>query len=706
MESLPPDDAAPTPPLRDEPAKLRLPELFAGFRHRRIYQVVLGYAVVAWLVLQVSAVVLPGLDAPKWLLRVVIVVALAGLGGALLAGWMLDRRTMGKTLLPRGARAVGYVLLSTLPAAAMAAWFLSPPAWKRPTRSIGAPAIKLDLPEKSIAVLPFDSLSADQDNAFFTDGVQDEILTDLARVADLKVISRTSVMQYRGNSARNLRDIAAQLGVAHVVEGSVQRAGHTVRVNAQLIDARTDAHEWAMNYDRPLNDVFAIQSEIAQAIADQLRAKISPEEHVAMTHLPTTDVLALQLYQQAQELESRQADSDARDGLLQAVDLLEQATKRDPGFLPAYCLLCQVHLDLYWEDFDHTDARREAGHVALTQAVRVGPDAGETHLAQALYAYHGFRDYDRALAELSLARRSLPNSAEVTSTLAVIYRRQGRWDECTREFERAAEQDPRNFETLQETAFTYGGLRCYGEAARFYERALAVVPGDTFTREMYATLSSGARADFGPLRALNAAIVRGAKPAELEVSAFFRLTVALDDRDAEGARAALTTLPAAGDPDNTNVLLPKEWFAGVCADVFGDAASAQANFAAAREKMAAQVRTQPDYAEAWSALGRIDAMLDRKDDALREGRRAADLLPVSKDAWDGPAIASNLAAIYARTGNKDLALQVLENLIQQKLGNAVQEISYGALKLDPRWEPLRGDPRFDALVAALAPSRS
>ena len=422
-----------------------------------------------------------------------------------------------------------------------------------------------------------------------------------------------------------------------------------------------------------------------------------------MSQILTKDALALQLYQQADELDNREAASDARDGLFQAVSLLEQAIKRDPGFLAAYCLLSRVHVDLYWNDFDHTDARREAGRAALEQAVRLAPNAGETHIAQAIFAYHGFRDYDRALTELALARRSLPNSADAAFMLAMIYRRQGRWDESIQASERAAELDPRNFPLLQETAFTYANLRRYADAARYHQRALAVLPGDTFTREMFAVLAFAERADLGPLRALHAAIAAANKPAESESSAYFRLFVALAERDAAGARAALATIPAVGNPDNTNVFLPREWYAGQVAFLFGDPAEAQASFAAARERMEKQVRAQPDYAEAWSALGRIDAMLGRKDEALVEGRRAVELLPLSKDAWDGAGVASNLADIYARTGMTDLALQELERVVRLRGGNDLLESSYGGLRLDSRWDPLRGNPRFEALVASLAP---
>ncbi|MBE7209789.1 MAG: hypothetical protein INR65_02120 [Gluconacetobacter diazotrophicus] len=695
-------DEEPTPPAPRPRA------LLDAWREHRFYGAAVGYLVAAWVVLQVAAIVLPGFGAPAWALRALMVVLALGLGVTLLAVWSRDRRRRGLPLVPRAVGGkLAWALTAVLPAAFVTTFFLLRPM-PRPAAEARLAAVNKEpatpsVPEKSIAVLPFENLSDDKANGFFTDGVQDEILTDLARVADLRVVSRTSVMQYRGNTARDLRGIAAQLGVAHIVEGSVQRAGNEVRVNAQLIDARTDAHEWAMNYDKTLDNVFTVQTEVAQAIAEQLRARISPEEHVAMTTVPTRDALALQLYQQAKELDTREADTDSREGLLLAVSLLEQAVKRDPGFLSAYCLLSRIHLDLYWNGFDHTDGRREAARAALADAARVGPDAGETHLAQAVFAYHGFRDYDRALAELAVARRSLPNSAEVSATLAFIYRRQGRWEECVRELEQAAVQDPRNFQTLQEAAFTHAGLRRYAEATRYYRRALAVSPSDTHTREEFALVPYLERGDLGPLQTLNASLVAVGKPAELESSAAFRLLTALAGRDPAEARSALAVFPATGDQDNANVFLPKEWFAGMSAAVFGDAAAARANFAAARDGLEAQVRAQPEHAEAWSALGRIDAMLGRKDEALREGRRASELLPISRDAWDGPAIASNLAAIYARTGEKDLALQELERLTQLRRGNDYQEVAYGPLKLDPRWEPLRGDPRFDAIVASLAP---
>jgi TolB-like protein len=306
----------------------------------------------------------------------------------------------------------------------------------------------IPISEKSVAVLPFENLSEDKANAYFADGVQDEILTDLAKVADLKVISRTSVMQYKNLATRNLREIAQQLGVAHVLEGSVQRTGNRVRVSAQLIDARTDMHLWAEHYDRDLADVFAIQSEIAKKIADQLQAKISPSEKAAIEKAPTTDLAAFDLYERAKALWADVTDPlHATEKLPQAAQLLDEAVARDPQFLLAWCLLSRVHGALYWTGHDRTQPRLELANVAVQTALRLQPEAGEAHRALATYYYYGFRDYARARSELAVARRTLPNDAEIFLYTGLIDRREGHWDDSTRNLERALELDPRNLFT-------------------------------------------------------------------------------------------------------------------------------------------------------------------------------------------------------------------------------------------------------------------
>ena len=318
---------------------------------------------------------------------------------------------------------------------------IAPPSASAPT-----PAAVV-ISEKSIAVLPFENLSEEKANAFFTEGVQDQILTNLAQIADLKVISRTSVMNYKSGAPRNLREIGQQLGVAHVVEGSVQRAGNKVRVNAQLIDTRNDTHLWAQTYDRDLADVFAIQSEIAKGIADQLQTKLSPNEKKAIEQPPTTDLAAFDLYSRAKSLLLTQSFSvtsepDAR----KAIELLDEAVKRDPSFFDAYCRLAGAHEFVYaTSGTDHTPARLALAEAAVQAATRLRPDATETHLARAQYLYYGLRDYAGALAELEIARRALPNDPRLFELTGYILRRRGQQEEGLRNLERAVELDPRNF---------------------------------------------------------------------------------------------------------------------------------------------------------------------------------------------------------------------------------------------------------------------
>src|SRR6266480_3281794 len=337
--------------------------------------------------------------------------------------------------------------------------------------------------DKSIAVLPFENRSEDKANAYFTDGVQDEILTDLAKIADLKVISRTSVLQYKSGVARNLREIAQQLGVANVVEGSVQRLGNRVRVNAQLIDARNDAHLWAQTYDRDLADVFAIQSEIAKAIADQLQAKLSPNEKKAIEQPPTTDLAAFDLYSRAKSLVLTASFSARTEpDLRQAVELLNQAATRDPAFFEAYYQLAFVHGRLYSLGFDHTASRLASAEAALQAAIRLRPDAGETHLARANYLYYGPRDYAGALAELENGRRSLPNDPRLYELTGYILRRRGQQEEGLRNLEKAIELDPRNSFIMQQIALSYQFLRRYPEEAAILDRALTIIPKDAATK--------------------------------------------------------------------------------------------------------------------------------------------------------------------------------------------------------------------------------
>jgi TolB-like protein/class 3 adenylate cyclase/Tfp pilus assembly protein PilF len=556
------------------------------------------------------------------------------------------------------------------------------------------------IPEKSIAVLPFENLSEEKANAFFADGVQDEILTDLAKIADLKVISRTSVMQYKSGLARNLRKIGEELGVAHVVEGSVQRAANKVRVNAQLIDARTDAHLWAQTYDRDLADVFAIQSEIAKAIADQLQAKLSPNEKTAIEERPTNNIAAFDEYSRAKTLLLTTGfNVSQRTNYLQAVDNLNSAIARDPSFFEAYYQLAHANDSLY-ALLDHTPARLAQAETALQGAARLRPDAPETHLARASHLYFALRDYKTALAELEIARRGLTNDPRIYELTGYILRRQGKHEEGLRDLKHAVELDPQNPETLAQLALSYQFLRRWPDMAAVLDRALAITPDDIETRMQRGLVDFLWKADPRPLhQAIER--VRAEQPASIAHAADNWFIGALAERDWAGAEQALAALgdnPFWGDG---TVLLSRHFGEGLLARAMHDDAKAAEAFAAARLEQEQLVERQKDYGPALCALGLIDAGLGKKGVALEEGKRAMELMPVEKDSINGQRMQIYFAIIAAWVGEKDLALQQLA--LAGPTPGACLIASYGSLKLLPFWDPLRGDPRFEKIVASLAP---
>ncbi len=567
---------------------------------------------------------------------------------------------------------------------------------RRPIHS--APAVA----EKSIAVLPFENLSAEKQNEYFADGVQDQILTDLAQIADLKVISRMSVMQYKSGIARNLREIGQQLGVANVVEGSVQRAGNRVRVNAQLVDARTDAHLWAQTYDRDLADVFAIQSEIAKAIVAQLQAKLSPNEKKAIEQPPTTDLAAFDLYSRAKSLLLRAGFSLMNEpDLHKAIELLDEAVKRDPSFFDAYCLLAFAHEQLYAvSGFDHTPARLALAEAAVQAATRLRPDAAETHLARAQYLYYGLRDYAGALAELEIARRALPNDPRLFELTGYILRRRGQQEEGLQNLQRAAELDPRNIDILQQIALSYQFLGRYAEAIAALDRALAIAPDNVGTRTARAEYELFWKGETRPLhQTIDAILAQG--PGAIASAAGDWLDCALAEHDPAAAERALV---AVGDNPywvESTIILSRSFGEGLLARMTKDEAKARTAFEAARAQQEKIVQGQPDYGPTLCVLGLIDAALGRKDLALDEGRRAIALTPVEKDVKNGSLVLQYFAITAAWAGEKELALQQLEAGLRAPAASLM--LSYGALKLFPFWDPLRGDPRFEQIVQSLAP---
>jgi serine/threonine-protein kinase len=558
-------------------------------------------------------------------------------------------------------------------------------------------APKTRAPEKSIAVLPFENLSSDKQNSDFSDGVQDEILTDLARIADLKVIGRTSVMQYKSGVARNLREIGQQLGVAHLVEGTVQRSGNRVRVNAQLVDARTNRRSWGQTYERDLADVFAIEGEIATAIAAELNAKLSPNEKSAIERPTTSEITAFDLYTRAHNLLLTGSFRDDDGGhLRQAADLLNQAVARDPAFFQAYCQLTYAHDRLYFDGFDHTAARLASAEAAIQAACRLRPDAGEAHLARAQNLYWGYLDYDGALTELEVARRNLPNDARIFQLMAYVQRRQGRWDESTRDLERAVELDPRDLETLHQIATNNDLFRRYAEEKSTLDRALAIEPNHSETKVARANVDLDWKADTQPLhQVINE--INAENPAGVRGTANNWLICALAERDAAAAKDALIALGETPFVDGS-IQWNHPLVEGLIARMTKDDAKARAAFTAARAEQEKIVQAEPNHGPPRCVLGLIDAALGRKEEALREGRRAVELLPVEQDAIRGKAMIRYLAKIAAWVGDNDLACEQLAIATQVPSG-----VTYGQLKLMPWWDPLRGDPRFEKIVASLAP---
>ena len=554
-----------------------------------------------------------------------------------------------------------------------------------------------------IAVLPFENLSDEKEHAFFADGVQDDILTKLGKIADLKVISRTSVMQYRGK--QNVRDIGNALRVSHVLEGTVRRFGGKVHINAQLVDARSDVGVWAEEYDRDLNDVFAIETEVAQSIANRLRAKVSAREKIAMQEWPTKDLVAYDLYVRAMALIEKASlaglvdfKSNREKDLLQAVDLLNQAVARDSAFLIAYCWLARAHDTLYFGDFDPTPGRLALAKSVIDSAFRLKPDSGETHLALALHLYWGYFDYKRARAELAIVQRALPNNPRGFEIAGWIDRREGRWSDAVRNLERASELDPQSTFTLSNLASTYCFLHERQQARATMDRLLAINPNDIGVRLDRAGLAIDERADTRPLRAAIEKILAD-DPAQAENQAVkgYRFVLALLERDLVTAGRAAEALPEKSSL-NDDFEYSRAFYIGLAARMKGDGEAARTAFLTARAEQEALVRAKPNFGPFLSALGVIDAGLGRKEEALREGRHGVELTPVAKDSMLAPKVISSLALIYAWTGERDLAIEQLE--ITAKLPKGPD---YGDLRLNPIWDSLRGDPRFEKIVASLAP---
>jgi TolB-like protein/Tfp pilus assembly protein PilF len=670
---------------------------FGELRRRNVYKVAAAYAIVSWLIIQVATQTFPVLEIPNWCVRLVIVLLVLGFPVAMILAWAYELTPDGikraDEVAPAQAQAVSRRTGQRLNALIIAvlgcavAFLL----YQRFHPSAASAAI----PEKSIAVLPFDNFSDDKENAFFADGIQDDILTSLAKIHDLKVISRTSVMPYRGATKNNLPQIAQALGVVNVLEGSVRRGEGRVVVSVQLIDARSDRHLWAKRYDRPLADSLGLQGELASEIAGELRATLSPEEKDRVVTKPTENPDAYVLYLKARPYESN-PDRLFEDFKL-AERLYSEAIQHDPSFALAYARLSATLARIYhW--FDPTDDRKGQIKKNAEKALALKPDLGEGHLALGLYYYWTEANYDKALEQLRMASAALPNDSEIGYVSAAIRRRQGKWKENLELLKKSQAVDPGNSNVASEIAFTYAFIHDWRQAAQMYDRVVALAPGSANFKINRAYIDLYANGKTDALKAALADIPAGVDPSGLVTRA--RWDLAMLERDYAAADLAMASY-ALDVFQSDGMPMPKSFFRGCTALARGDAAAAQTQFAAALPTFESAVQQAPSTGLRHANLGLLYSFMGRKEDAIREARRAVELEPASKDAVVAPWMNGFLAMIYARTGDLDLALPILERALASPfpVDNTNCSVSYNDLRKRWQWDLVRNDPRFQKLLA-------
>src|SRR6266576_3360980 len=614
---------------------------FAELKRRNVYKVAVAYAVAAWALAQGIAQVFPVFGVPNWIIQLIVLLIVIGFPIALVLAWAFE-------LTPEGLKRTEDVDLSR-PRLKPQAWIYI--AVIGAVLSIGLffvgryTAVKANASEnsfaKSIAVLPFENISEDKQNSYFADGVQEPLLTNLAKVSDLRVISHTSSRQYKSGVQRNLREIGKQLGVAYIVEGSVQRSRDRLRINAQLIDARTDTHVWAETYDRTAADLFAIQSELAQSIVSQLKAKLSPQQKTEIEERPTQDLVAFELYLQAKQIvDSYLIAEDVRAALLKALQLLEQAIKRDENFGSAYCYAARANDLLYFFDLDPTPERVLLAEAAVKAALRLRPDSAEAHFAMADFLFRCHRDYDGALHELAIARPGLPNDAAFFILSGYINRRRNNWAQAERDFLDAVALDPRNPNAYNLLADTYNLQRRYVASTQVYDRVIAAGERTPIVLFRRASALFNGTGDAGGLRDVlaenpNMDVGGGQTPV--------RVLLALIDRDFTEAERVLAASPRKAFQDiDYSFYYPKAWFEAMIARAKGNSARAVDAFSSARAILEQRLAVKPEHARTLAVLAQVNAGLGRKDLAIQEAQHAVDLMPVSKDIYDGALVLEGL----------------------------------------------------------------
>jgi TolB-like protein/Flp pilus assembly protein TadD len=668
---------------------------FAELKRRNVYKVAVGYGVIGWLVMQVAATIVPALHLPDSLTTAVVVLTLLGFPIALVIAWAFEmtpdgmKRTenvLPNEHIPQWSRKkfVAFILVVALAAAALLAFQML-----RPKAKI-APAAS----PKSIAVLPFENLSESSDNAYFADGIQDEVITRLAKIGELRVISRTSTQRYKTRPS-NLTEIARELGVSHLVEGTVQRVGDRVRINVQLIRAANENHLWAEIYDRNLTDIFAVQSELATRIASSLQATLSGAERKAVAEKPTSNLAAYDAYLRGIDLLSRPGQTE--ENQRKAVDAYAEAVRLDPQFAQAWAALSRANSGIYFLQFDPSAARKEAARVAAETASRLNPSALETLLANAYYRYHVERDYDGARILFEKIQREAPSNSEALTALARIARRQRRWNDSVRLYEQAAQLDPRNLGLFMDRAWTFSMLRQYASTADMIAQALAISPDDpeVLVEKVKHLQMTG---DLPAARAVLARLPPGSAGGQSDGLRFSQLL--WERRFDEAARLIETQIAkekseSPAEVPNSQVLL------GDALSLGGNKEGAKQAYLAAKAGFEVLRQEQAESPFFAANLAFTEAGLGNKEAALREAERAVSLLPASEDPVFGPGMEEALAGVEAQVGESERAITRIERLLTTPYG--AFPLNQAALRLDPIWDPLRSHPRFKALVEGPEP---
>ncbi|MGH8092302.1 MAG: hypothetical protein ACREIF_02350 [Chthoniobacterales bacterium] len=673
-------------------------KFFAELQRRNVYRAAVVYTMTSWLLIQVATQVFPFFDIPNWIVRLVIVLLVAGFPVVVGLAWAFELTPQGLVKtdeLPPG-KSVGWPAIHRIYSAVIALlaiaiavllFFRFSPAQREGTDAIS---------EKSIAVLPFENFSADKENAFFADGIQDDLLTNLARIKALTVISRTSVMKYRGAGERDIKEIGKSLGVANVLEGSVRREGNRVVVNVQLINAQSDRHIWANRYDRTIQDSLGLEGELATEIADALRAQLTPEEKVRVAKKPTQNPDAYLLYLRA--LPYEQGPDTLLQDYRQAVDLYSKAIALDPDFALARAHLASTCAEIF-HFFEPLDSWKERARSEAEAARRLQPDLGEAHFALGQCAYWFDEDYERALAEFATAQNALPNDSNIGAYVAAIRRRQGRWEEALATYERMEKLDPQNPNIIRNILFTDTSMRRWPQAAQAAARFRAIAPDSVVAKIQSGYVEFMWKGDAGGLQRWLADIPPGDDPDGLVTCA--RWEGAMLQRDFAGAAEMLANSPTRDFSYLKIDLQPKSFLLGLTAAARNDQATAAKEFASAAPQFENAVREAADAADRHANLGLLYAFMGKHDAAIREGRLAVELKPIAKDANDGAIMLCYLALIYARVGENDQAIPLIARLL--KTPGAVDSVDYSItlndLKYRWEWDGLRNDPRFQKLLA-------